>query len=235
MRSTSNYIKIKMFFGICLILCLSLQCALFARSKQKNYLNLVQVTSLNPRIQLDLRYATENNFLGFAIYPQAVCYLHEDAAEALCLVQEDVESLGYSLKIFDGYRPLHAQQTMWDLIQDERYVSNPAVNKGRHTRGTAVDLTLVDASGKELEMPSDFDDFTEKAHSDYAETSDEAKKNRALLKLVMETHGFKQFEFEWWHFDLEGWQDDLKYPPRDVDFAELENHSLVTVLPYPFP
>jgi len=212
-----------------------MQCALFARSKQKNYLNLVEITSLNPQIQVDLRYATDNNFLGFPVYSKAVCYLHEDAAEALCLVQEDVESLGYSLKIFDGYRPLRAQQMMWDLIQDERYVSNPAVNKGRHTRGTAVDLTLVDAEGNEVEMPSEFDDFTEKANSNFSEISDEAKKNRALLKLVMEKHGFTQFEFEWWHFDLDGWRNDRKYPSLDVDFEELENHGIVTILPYPYP
>jgi zinc D-Ala-D-Ala dipeptidase len=191
---------------------------------QEAIANLVNLSTINPRIQLDIRYATSNNFLGFPVYDRAACYLHKEVAEALNEVQIELESLGLGLKVFDGYRPLHVQQLMWDTIQDERYVTNPAKNKGRHTRGTAIDLTLVDREGNELEMPSEFDDFTELAHSDFEDVSSQARSNRELLKIVMEKHGFIQFPFEWWHFDFSGWNDDLKYPPLDVTFEELEKH-----------
>lgn len=183
--------------------------------------DLVDISEINPRILLDLRYATENNFLGFPVYSKAVCYLHREAAEALNRVQNEMELVGLSLKIYDGYRPLHVQQLMWDLIQDERYVSNPAKNKGRHTRGTAVDLTLVDREGNELEMPSEFDDFTERAHSDFAGVTPAAAAHRDLLKAAMEKHGFQQFAYEWWHFDLAGWRNDDKYPPLDISLKSL--------------
>ena len=186
-----------------------------------NTTQLVDIQTVNPNIKLDIRYATSDNFLGFPVYTKAACYLHRDAAIALSAVQEELEGAGLGLKVFDGYRPLHVQQQMWDRVQDERYVSNPAVNKGRHTRGTAVDLTIVDFDGRELEMPSGFDDFTERAHSDFQGISEEAKKNRALLKSVMEKHGFEQFPFEWWHFDYAGWKNDEKYPPLNLTFDEL--------------
>ena len=189
--------------------------------------HLVDVSGVNPHFQLDIRYATNNNFLGFPVYRIAKCYLHLGVAVALSNVQQEIETIGLSLKLFDGYRPLHVQQTMWDTIQDERYVSNPSVNKGRHTRGTAIDLTLVDLNGHELVMPSEFDDFTEKAHSDYQEASEEALKNRLLLKTIMEKYGFTQFPTEWWHFDFNGWQDDEKYPPLDVSFEELESQFIM--------
>lgn len=111
---------------------------------------------------------------------------------------------------------------MWDKVQDERYVSNPAQNKGRHTRGTAVDATLVDEQGFELEMPSTFDDFTEKAHSDYRCASQAALKNRALFHQIMEKRGFEPFPTEWWHFDFQGWHNDELFPPLDISFDQLE-------------
>lgn len=124
--------------------------------------------------------------------------------------------------IMNGYRPLSVQQIMWDEIQDERYVSNPAKNKGCHTRGTAVDLTLVDSHGNELEMPTEFDDFTEKAHSNYPVISETIFKNRALLAEIMRKHHFQPTTTEWWHFDFEGWHNDIKFPPLDVDFEQIE-------------
>lgn len=183
--------------------------------------NLVDIDLFIPRILLDIRYATSNNFLGFPAYSQAACYLHKDAASALYDVQLELAKSGLALKVFDGYRPLHVQQVMWDAIQDERFVANPAKNKGRHTRGTAVDVTLVDSRGRELEMPSEFDDFTEKAHSEYPHCSQAALQNRALLKEVMAKHRFLQVATEWWHFDLEGWQDDVKYPALDLHFNDI--------------
>jgi D-alanyl-D-alanine dipeptidase len=183
--------------------------------------DLVNILTLCPTIQLDIRYATSNNFLGFPVYSQPACFLHRDAALALQEVEQELATIGLGLKIFDGYRPLSVQQLMWDIVQDERYVSNPAKNKGRHTRGTAVDVTLVDPFGAELEMPTPFDDFTERAFSDSTDCSVEAQTHRALLKAVMERHQFEQFPYEWWHFDLQGWQDDVKYPPLDLRFEDI--------------
>ncbi len=169
----------------------------------------------------DIRYATEDNFLKRVLYPSARCFLHRDAVEALKGVQKELKAQGYSLKVFDGYRPLHVQQIMWDAIRDERYVSNPEKNFGRHTRGTAIDLTIVDSEGNELEMPTEFDDFTEKAHSFSLLPSETAKKNRELLQRLMLKYGFEIFDFEWWHFDLKGWNDNRKYPALDLSFEEI--------------
>ncbi len=185
--------------------------------------DFVDIALVNPKIILDIKYATSDNFLGFPVYPQAVCYLHKDAAEALSGVQQELEQIHLGLKVFDGYRPLPVQQIMWDFIQDDRYCSDPAKNKGRHTRGTAVDLTLIDAFGNELEMPTPFDDFSTKAHSDSMDCSKAALKNRQILKEVMEKHGFQQYPFEWWHFDLIGCEDDTKYPPSELAFDQISH------------
>lgn len=183
---------------------------------------LVNLAKLVPNIILDIRYATKDNFLNTPVYSKSACYLHQTAAQALLCVQSDLSLLKLGLKVFDGYRPLSVQQIMWDKIQDERYVSNPAKNKGRHTRGTAVDATLVDEKGHELEMPCAFDDFTEKARSDYQNASIAALKNRALLHEVMEKHHFHPLPTEWWHFDFQGWHDDEAFPPLDIPFELLE-------------
>ena len=121
---------------------------------------LVSLTRLSPRPLMELRYASPYNFLGLTLYPKLDPQLRCPVALALQLVQRDLAEQGLGLKIWDAYRPLAVQQRMWDVIQDPRYVSNPAVNAGRHTRGTAVDVTLVDRSGRELLMPTDFDDFS---------------------------------------------------------------------------
>lgn len=181
----------------------------------------VDISTINPRIQLDIRYATSHNFLNIPVYTSARCFLHFKVAEALDVVQTELEKKGLGLKVFDGYRPLFVQQQMWDLIQDERYVSNPAKNKGRHTRGTAIDLTLVDHRGEELDMPTPFDDFTERAFSDAQDVTEAQAKNRRLLKEEMEKQGFVQYPYEWWHFDFAGWNDDTNYPPCNLTFEEL--------------
>lgn len=198
------------------LLCVSMN--LFATEHQ-----LVNVETTYPSIVLDIRYATENNFLGYAVYPKAACYLHQEVAEALFEVQQELAEQGLGLVIFDGYRPLYIQQIMWDLIQDERYISNPAKNKGRHTRGTAVDLSLVDAQGNYLEMPTEFDDFTEKAHADSLDATLEAIQNRELLRDIMLRHRFTVLPTEWWHFDYEGWKNDEKFPALNITFEELDS------------
>ena len=174
---------------------------------------LVLLETLKPPVLAEVRYATRQNFTGEALYPSAQLWLHRDTARALSLVQSDLRKRGLALKIYDAYRPLRVQQKMWNLIRDERYVSNPAKNRGRHTRGTAVDVTLVDRLGRELPMPSDYDDFSERAHRDYRGGTAEQRKNRQLLEDSMGRRGFIPFPSEWWHFDLAGWE---KYPTLDV-------------------
>ena len=153
------------------------------------------------------------------LYPVARAYLERDAAQALVEVQHDLAKEGLGLKIFDAYRPLSVQKRMWDLIHDERYVSNPAINMGRHTRGTAVDLTLVDKDGHDLPMPTPFDDFTERAHRDAEGIPEEAARNSKRLEAVMRKHGFLPYLFEWWHFDFRDWK---KHPPLDVPLDALK-------------
>lgn len=172
---------------------------------------LVDIQSFIPNIQIDLKYATPDNFTGQIVYQFNCCLLVKEAAMQLKEVQAELETIGLGLKVWDGFRPLAAQWKFWELVPDERYVSDPRKG-GRHTRGTAVDLTLVTADGQELLMPSAFDDFSEKAHQNYMEAPEEAIANRGFLREIMERHGFKGLSTEWWHFDLIGWQN---YPPLD--------------------
>lgn len=166
---------------------------------------LINIQTLIPNLIIDLKYATRDNFTSQIVYDFSDCFLIEDAALQLKLVQEELETMGLGLKIWDGYRPMEAQWKFWHLFPDERYVSDPRKG-GRHTRGTAVDLTLIDIQGNELAMPSAFDDFSEKAHRNYKEAGLEEIKNRELLERVMEKHGFIGLPTEWWHFDLVGWE-----------------------------
>jgi len=179
---------------------------------------LVDLATLNAGLQFDLRYATADNFTHAVLYPVAKAYMHREAAAALVRVQKELATQGLSLKIFDAYRPLSVQQHMWDLIQDDRYVSNPGINAGRHTRGTAVDLTLVDRDGHELPMPTPFDDFTERAHRDATGIPAEAARNSKLLENAMARNGFLPYPFEWWHFDYKDWK---MHPPLNVPIEKL--------------
>lgn len=179
---------------------------------------LEPISSVHPPMLAEVRYATRYNFTGEVLYPVATAWVHRDLIAPLAAVQAELAEKGLGLKIYDGYRPLSVQQKMWDLIRDERYVSNPAVNRGRHTRGTAVDVTLVDKMGNELEMPTAFDDFTEAAHRDSKTMTAEQRANMLVLEEVMERHGFEPYSFEWWHFDFRGWKD---YPVLDVSLEAL--------------
>ena len=183
---------------------------------------LVALETVQPPCLPEVRYATRHNFTREVLYPLPRLFLHQDAARALSRVQRDLQKRGLGLKVWDAYRPLSVQQKMWDLIRDERYVSNPAQNKGRHTRGTAVDVTLVDKSGLELPMPSDFDDFSNRAHRDYLGGTAGQRRNRQLLEDTMQRHGFIGFPTEWWHFDLQGWE---AYPPLDIPIDTLAREA----------
>ena len=170
-------------------------------------LDLVSLVELEPRPLLELRYASPYNFLGQTLYPELNPRLRCPVALALQLVQTDLAADGLGLKVWDAYRPLAVQQAMWEAIRDPRYVSDPAVNAGRHTRGTAVDVTLVDRRGNPLPMPTDFDDFTEAAHVDAAGIPSDRAANARRLRQAMTRRGFLPFPTEWWHFDWQHWMD----------------------------
>jgi len=178
---------------------------------------LVEVISVNSHIRLDLRYATENNFLHQKVYPQARCFLRYEAARALSGVQNELEQIGMGLKVFDGYRPLSVQKKMWVIMPDAHYVANPK-HGSRHNRGMAVDLTLVDADGKELAMPTGFDSFSKKAHQDFWDLPLTVRRNRWILRTIMEKYGFKPIRTEWWHYDYKGWK---KYKVLDKSFKDI--------------
>lgn len=167
---------------------------------------------------LDVRYATQYNFTGAKLYPAPAAWLRPEAAKALQTAGEILKKQGYGIRVLDAYRPLSVQQKMWDLIRDERYVSDPSVNQGRHTRGTAVDVSLADLMGNPLPMPSGFDDFSEKAHRDFSGASPEELRNKKTLEDAMVAAGFEPFPTEWWHYDLRGWRE---YPALDISVEAL--------------
>lgn len=180
---------------------------------------LVCLKSLNPSFIIELPYATAQNFTRQIVYPPyADAYLLEKPAQALCNVQRFLKKYNLGLKIWDAFRPMSVQQKFWDIYPDEQYVSPPQKG-GRHTRGMTADVTLIDlTTGNELEMPTEFDNFTEKAHQDSRNCSETAYKNKKFLQQVMEEHGFRGIKSEWWHFDYEGWQHE---PPLDINFDML--------------
>jgi len=180
---------------------------------------LVEPSGLDKTIILDIRYATDNNFTGQKVYPSARCYLRADIAAKLLKVQDSLRPKGLGLKVYDCYRPFSVQERFWSIMPDERYVLEPVrkdgvmVKSSRHNKGAAVDVTLVDARGRELPMPTGYDDFTDKAHRDSTAASSEARTNSLLLEKAMAAQGFEPLSTEWWHFDGPGWQ---QYPPLDL-------------------
>lgn len=179
---------------------------------------LVDVQKLVPDVVLDIRYATTNNFTGKQLYPVAKCYLRRQAAESLKAVAEELHGMGYGLKVYDGYRPLSVQKKMWEIYPHEGYVANPAKGS-RHNRGAAVDLTLIKLDGSPVAMPTEYDDFTRKAHRRYMDLPEEVLKNRELLETVMKKHGFRGLPTEWWHFDF---RDSEKYEILDIDYSAVK-------------
>lgn len=178
---------------------------------------LVDIRSVNRNIRLDIRYATTNNFLKRKLYPVARCVLRGAAARRLGKVQEDLQKKGLGLKVYDCYRPLSVQRLMWQVRPDSRYVANPA-RGSRHNRGAAVDITLVDRNGRELEMPTGFDDFSQRAHRNYTGGSAQSRRNSKILEDAMKKQGFIPLATEWWHFDAPGWDN---YAILDVKFGEI--------------
>lgn len=160
----------------------------------------VRVLDYIPNVQQELKYATEQNFTGQRIYDFTDAWLRYGTVKKLRAVSEDLAELGLRLKIWDGFRPVSAQRRLWDAFPNSAYVANPDSGVSPHCRGNTVDITLVDSDGKELEMPSAFDDFSQKADRDYADCSEVAAGHAQLLEILMEKHGFSGYKREWWHF-----------------------------------
>jgi len=182
--------------------------------------DLVEVTKIEPSIKLDIRYAGTNNFLSTPVYSQARAFLQRPAAEALARVHRKLAPLGYGILIHDGYRPWYVTKVFWDATPADKhiFVADPAQGS-RHNRGCAVDLSLYDLkTGKEVEMPSVYDEMTPRAFSDYPGGTDAERNRRQVLRAAMEAEGFIVNPKEWWHFDYKDWQ---QYPIGNQRFEEI--------------
>ncbi len=162
---------------------------------------LVDITPGRSGLLIDLAYARPDNVTGKPIYANARCYLHPDAAALLDRAAGLASPLGLSLKIFDAYRPPEAQWALWNAFPNPEFVADPR-RGSPHSRGVAVDLTLVDAAGRELEMGTPFDDFTPASHHGSLAVPVEAQRNRALLLGLMTASGWDFYRNEWWHYQL---------------------------------
>ena len=162
--------------------------------------NWTDIETYEPSIMLDIRYATDNNFTKSQIYDCAKCLLRPEVAEALVRAHKELQKQGLGLKMHDCYRPGPYQQRLWDKVPDENYVAHPS--KGSmHSRGVAVDLTLVDSKGNELDMGTPYDFFGPEAHTAYTNLPEKVLANRRLLKKVLEDQGFNAIKYEWWHYN----------------------------------
>ena len=176
---------------------------------------LVRVADFLPAVREELAYATENNFTGRKIYDFYNSYLRYGTVKKLSAVSAELEQQGLGILIWDGFRPVSAQAALWEICPDPLFVSHPVTGTRTHCRGGAVDLTLYDLeTGAQLEMPTDFDVFTDLADRDYSDCTPEAAANARLLETVMEKHGFKPFWAEWWHYtDTEDYPVDEEFEP----------------------
>ena len=182
---------------------------------------LVDLTSLDPTIRLEIRYATTNNFMNAGFYEDARAFLQRPAAAAVARASRALVPYGYGLLIHDGYRPWYVTKMFWDAtpIHQREFVANPATGS-RHNRGAAIDLTLYDlASGSPVPMPGSYDEFSHRSYSDYPGGTARQRWHRDLLRQVMESEGFTVNSGEWWHFDYRDWRE---YGIQNDVFGEID-------------
>lgn len=204
------------------------------QTSSKNNL-LVCVADYIPDIVVELRYASENNYTGKAVYDFQDAYLRYGTVKKLLKVQEQLRKQGYSLKIWDAFRPIGAQYILWEAHPDETYVNNPAKDPSAHTQGDTVDVTLVDAQGNELDMPSDYDVFSVQGDRDYTDCTPEQKNNALILQNAMKKAGFSAYYAEWWHFsDKDSYSDNTAFDPAVVSvwYANCSNYITFRKTPY---
>ena len=184
---------------------------------------MVEIKSLAPNIVYELKYATDKNFTRRNMYPAKTNYtfLRLPVAKALAQVQKELNEKGMGLKIFDAYRPYSVTEKFWEMVMNEKYVADPKKASG-HNRGISVDLTIIYMhNGKELQMPTGFDNFSDTAHHTFMNIPFDALQNRKLLKDVMEKYGFVKFDTEWWHYS---WPDEKNYyDAMDISFSDFRN------------
>jgi D-alanyl-D-alanine dipeptidase len=182
--------------------------------------DLVDLAKLDPKIRLDIRYATRDNFLSTPVYSSARAFLQRPAAEALLRAHRELMRQGYGLLIFDAYRPWYVTKIFWDATPagKHEFVADPAKGS-RHNRGCAVDLTLYDLNtGREVEMTGVYDEMSERSYPTYTGGTPEQRRLRDLLRAAMEKQGFTVFESEWWHFDYKDWK---SYAIQNAPFEKL--------------
>ena len=186
--------------------------------------DLVELTSLDPTIKLEIRYATSNNLFGTPFYSQARAFLQRPAAQALVRVNARLRPLGYGLLVHDGYRPWYVTKMFWEAAPADKriFVANPA-GGSKHNRGAAVDLALYElATGRPVEMVSTYDETSPRAYADYPGGTSRQHWHRALLRRVMEAERFAVIPTEWWHFDFADWQ---RYPIGNTVFERIPGRS----------
>lgn len=173
----------------------------------------VLVNKYIPDIYVELMYATDNNFTGVRIYGFTDAYLRYGTVKKLANVQKELKEQGYSLKIWDAYRPFEAQQKLWEVYPDPNYVANPANGMKKHNLGGTVDITMVAADGSIIPMPTEFDDFSLKADRNYSDIDNEkAVNNVMILQNAMENNGFTGYQGEWWDYS-----DTVEYEAVDFE------------------
>lgn len=179
---------------------------------QTAFTELTEITAESHAVDIELVYSTSNNIAGRPVYAQARCALRPQAAACLLKASAAARRAGYTLKVFDAYRPPAAQAVFWALITDPRYVSDPSLGS-THTRGVAVDVTLVDQDGAALDMGTSFDVMDDRSHHDRDDLPIAVQRNRSMLLGIMLQAGFQSIATEWWHYEL----------PQAHDYALLDD------------
>jgi len=190
----------------------------------------VRLRDYIPDIVIDLKYATSNNFTGAVVYDYSDVYLRYSTVLKLMEVQNELRQQGYKLKIWDGFRTIEAQRKLWQAKPDPNYVSNPDTGTNSHSRGNTVDVTLVNAEDREVEMPSGFDEFSTFGDRDYSDCTDSAAEHAKLLQSVMEKYGFQGLQSEWWHFtENSGYDVEKVFDPGEVSLWRAECNEYINL------
>ncbi|WP_340148771.1 D-alanyl-D-alanine dipeptidase [uncultured Sneathiella sp.] len=163
--------------------------------------SLTEITPADFNVELDLRYATANNFTGAPVYQRGACFLLQESAEKLQRAIDLAADMDLKFKLFDGFRPTEAVQALWDHTPNADFLSHPS-NGSPHSRGAAIDLTLIDSDGQELEMGTGFDAMTPTSFHGARDISAEAQRNRSILLGLMTAAGWDFYQNEWWHYQL---------------------------------
>ncbi|HKW53374.1 MAG TPA: D-alanyl-D-alanine dipeptidase [Stellaceae bacterium] len=164
-------------------------------------MSLVEITPQSHQVVIELAYATASNLTGKPLYRRAACYLHTEAATKLSRAVALAQAIGLGIKIFDAFRPSEAQWLLWNACPDPNFLADPR-RGSPHSRGAAVDLTLLDAAGRALDMGTSFDAFTPLSHHGNTEVSAEAQRNRFVMLGLMSAAGWDFYGNEWWHYQL---------------------------------